>query len=66
MIRIVLPPGRLVAEATTDHAERPALVTRRLLSTLVVEDAPEIGAVLAKPFTPGDVGRLVREVMGER
>jgi two-component system NtrC family sensor kinase len=47
-IRIVLPPGRLVAEAAADHAERPALVTRRLLSALVVDDEPEVGAVLAE------------------
>ena len=47
-IRIVLPPGRAAAEGAADDAERPALVTRRLRSALVVDDEPEVGAVLAE------------------
>lgn len=47
-IRIVLPPGPLAPEGAADQAERPALVTRRLRSALVVDDEPEVGAVLAE------------------
>lgn len=47
-IRIVLPPGRLAADGAADQDERPALVTRRLRSALVVDDEPEVGAVLAE------------------
>ncbi|WP_333671918.1 PAS-domain containing protein [Elioraea tepidiphila] len=47
-IRIVLPPGPRAPEAASDQTERPALVTRRLRSALVVDDEPEVGAVLAE------------------
>lgn len=47
-IRIVLPPGRPAAEGAAEDAERPPLVTRRLRRALVVDDEPEVGAVLAE------------------
>ncbi|WP_019013371.1 hybrid sensor histidine kinase/response regulator [Elioraea tepidiphila] len=47
-IRIVLPPGPRAPEAASDQTERPALVARRLRSALVVDDEPEVGAVLAE------------------
>lgn len=47
-IRIVLPPGHAAAEGAAEDPERPALVTRRLRSALVVDDEAEVGAVLAE------------------
>ncbi len=48
MVRIVLPPGPRASGRAADQTSRPALVTRRLRSTLVVDDGAEVGAVLAE------------------
>ncbi|WP_439579850.1 PAS-domain containing protein [Elioraea sp.] len=47
-VRIVLPAGRAAGDRVAEPAEPPALVTRRLRTALVVDDEPEVGAVLAE------------------
>jgi PAS domain S-box-containing protein len=47
-VRIVLPPGRPAGEGAAAAETAPTLVTRRLRTALVVDDEPEVGAVLAE------------------
>ncbi|WP_297856167.1 PAS-domain containing protein [Elioraea sp.] len=47
-VRIVLPPGRRDRDPAAEATPPQPLVTRRLRTALVVDDEPEIGAVLAE------------------